>query len=107
MKTLIIIGGSGFFGKTIIDYINSKSYRKWKINKIIIISRKKKTFKLKKKINNKLKLIRIFKNILDIKSLPKSDYIIYAVNSKNNSENKKGIISFKNLLKNYSKQTKI
>ena len=107
MKTLIIIGGSGFFGKIIIDYINSKSYRKWKINKIIIISRKKKTFKLKTKINNKLKLIRIFKNILDIKSLPKSDYIIYAVNSKNNSENKKGIINFQNLLKNHSKQTKI
>ena len=48
LKTLIIIGGSGFFGKTIIDYINSKSYRKWKINKIIIISRKK-NFQVKNK----------------------------------------------------------
>ena len=107
LKTLLIIGGSGFFGKSIIDYINSTNYNKWKISKIIIISKKKKSFNLKKKINNKFKLIRIFMNILDIKTLPRSDYIIYAIHSKNNIENKKGIINFRNLLKNYPKQTKI
>ena len=40
MKTLLIIGGSGFLGKSFLDYYNNKSFIKWKINKIIFISRK-------------------------------------------------------------------
>ena len=37
MKTLTIIGGSGFLGKSIIDNAQKKGLSKWQINKIICI----------------------------------------------------------------------
>ena len=46
MKKLLIIGGSKFIGKSFIRYLNNN---KKKIN-LIIISRKKITFKKKKNI---------------------------------------------------------
>ena len=40
-NTLLIIGGTGFFGKSILKYLSNSKFLKKKINKIIIISRKK------------------------------------------------------------------
>jgi tRNA A37 N6-isopentenylltransferase MiaA len=40
-KSLLLIGGTGFFGKSILKYFSNSKYLKKKINKIIIISRKK------------------------------------------------------------------
>ena len=49
MKKLLILGGSGFFGKSIVDYGIEKKLIKHKINEIYVVSRtmssKKKKYK--------------------------------------------------------------
>ena len=64
MKNLTIIGGSGFLGKSFIDAFNKGLLKKFKINKIIVISRKAKN--LKKLKNLKLKNILLYNQ--DIKN---------------------------------------
>ena len=41
-KTLLIIGSSGFFGNSIVEFISKKNKFFQRINKIILISRKQK-----------------------------------------------------------------
>jgi len=103
LKVLTIIGGSGFLGKSIIDYAIKKSLSKWKINKIISISRSK--FFIRNKKNFKIKYL--VGDISKLKKLPPSDYIIYAVNSKNNKKNLNAIKNFSFLINEIPKKTKI
>jgi len=86
LKKLIVIGGSGFVGNSLKDYVKLK---KTNISNIIDISR----------TSNK--------NIIKIKKLPAADYIIYCINSKNIKKSLNYFFYFKNLLKKYSKKTKI
>ena len=86
MKKIIIIGSSGFIGKSIKEYIKKK---KINISKVFTYSRTEK------------------KNIINIKKLPKVDYIIYCINSKKINESIKYFNHFKNLLSRYSRKTKI
>ena len=101
MKKLLFIGGTGFLGKSFFDYLNSSKFKKKEIFEIIILSRRK------KKISSKIKISFINKNIVNLKSIPVTDYIIYAVNSKNDKENIDGILNFKSLLNEKHKKTKI
>ena len=79
MKKLLILGGSGFIGSSIVDYAIDKKLLNNKINKIYILSRNKKS----KKINNKyIKINYLRNNILDVKKLPTADYIIYCLKMK-------------------------
>lgn len=84
MKRLIILGSSGFVGKSLNDYL-----------------KKKKTFK----IINFSRSVK--KDILLIKKLPKSDFIIYCINNKNIKISLKYFFHFRELLKDISKNTKI
>jgi nucleoside-diphosphate-sugar epimerase len=84
LKTLTIIGGSGFLGKSILDNFNYKKLTKFKINKIISISRN--IEKIKKKYNKNKNIKFIKGDIAKIKVLPISDYYIFAATS---SEKKK------------------
>ncbi len=83
MKSIIILGSSGFVGKSLNDFLKRKNYN------VINISRSEK------------------KNLLNIKKLKKSDYIIYCIKDKNIKKSLKIFYHFKNLLSNYSKNTKI
>ena len=105
MKTLLIIGGSGFLGTSFLDYANKNSFSKWKINKVICMSRKGKKIKNLNKKNISFSFIK--KNILRLKKIPECHYVIYAANSKNNEENLKGLKNFRNLLDLKLKKIKI
>jgi len=101
MKTLLFIGGTGFLGKSFFDYINGRKLKNIKLSKIIIISRKR------KKIQSRIKISYIKKNITNINKIPITDYIIYAANSDNNKENLNGFYNFKRLINVKHKKTKI
>ena len=73
MKKLLIIGSSGFVGKSLNDYIKNKIKKKIKV---INYSRS----------NNK--------NLKDIKKLPKTDCIIYCIRNKNIRSSLKFFFSF-------------
>ena len=78
MKKLLILGGSGFFGNSIVDYGINKKLIKHNIDEIYIISRSKTS---KKKTYKHIKLTYITKNIINIKKIPKIDYVIYCLKS--------------------------
>ena len=75
MKKIIIIGGSGFVGKSLKDYCKRKSF------KVLSYSRGEK------------------KNFFKIKKLPYCDYIIYCLNNKKISDSLKLFSHFKFLIK--------
>ena len=104
MKKLLVIGGSGFFGKSIVDCGIHRKLIKHKINEIYIISRSK---ILKKKKFQHIKINYIHKNIINIKKIPEVDYIIYCIKNENINTSKDYYHNFLRLIKNYSKKPKI
>ncbi len=104
MKTLTIIGGSGFVGKSLIDFSNKNGLLRWKINKLVCVSRKK--ISIKKK-GNITKIEYIKKDIKKINKLNKTDLIIFAVNTNNKVNDIKVAKKFILLIKKLPKKTKI
>jgi dTDP-glucose 4,6-dehydratase len=87
-KTLLIIGGTGFFGKSILDFIiKNKLFKKYNL---VIFSRKAKLLNLGKS-NHLIK--KISGDIQKVKILPKADLVIYCSLLKNL---KNDILSVKN-----------
>ena len=74
MKRIIIVGSSGFVGKSLNNFLSKKNY------KIINFSRSNK------------------RDILKIKKLPKSDYIIYCIKTNDIKKSLYLFRHFKNLL---------
>ena len=104
MKKLLILGGSGFIGQSIVDYGDSKKLIKDKISKIFILSRNN------KKVNNNKKHIKIeyiSKNILDVKKIPQVDYIIYCLKSHSLKTSNNFFNQFLKLLKTLNKKPMI
>ena len=104
MKKLLILGGSGFIGSSIVDYGVRKKLIKHKINEIYVLSRKNKAIKRKYK---HIKISYITKNILNLKKLPQIDYIIYCLKDKNIKKSKDYFNHFIKLLKTLIKKPKI
>ncbi len=99
MKSIVLIGSSGFVGKALINHL---SINEDKIKKIFCISRS-----ITKVHNSKKKIFKIQKNISLIKKLPVVDGIIYLINSKNLEESKKNFFKFRNLLTKLKRKPKI
>ena len=84
MKTLLIIGGTGFFGNSLLKFFSNSKFLKKKINKIIIISRKKlEKFNYIEQLKKNYKIKKINCDILKLTSLPYADYVMYAAILKN------------------------
>lgn len=95
MKTLLILGGSGFVGKTILDSFINKKIKKFKINKIIIISRNPENLKKEFMITNNKNIILKKIDLFHTNELPLADYIIHAAEkTANNIKDKKLFIKY-------------
>jgi dTDP-glucose 4,6-dehydratase len=104
-KKVLIIGGTGFFGKSIVDFFLKK---KLSNNiEIIVFSKKAKKFKFKKKINKNLFIKKISGNILNTKNLPKADIIIYCALLKNLDQDIKAVSNFISIAKKIYNDSKI
>jgi dTDP-glucose 4,6-dehydratase len=107
-KSLLLIGGTGFFGKSILKHFsNSKSLKK-KINKIIIISRKKlEKVNYIKKLKKNYDVVKINCDILKLKKIPFADYVIYCAILKNFKDDFVAAKNYANLAKIYHRSSKI
>jgi dTDP-glucose 4,6-dehydratase len=104
-KTLLIIGGTGFFGKSIINFIVHKSNRN-NIKKIILLSRGNNKIKISTK-NQKIKINEIHADISKLKKIPYADYVIYSVIVSDYKKYFNGVRNYYRLAKKFHTKSKI
>jgi nucleoside-diphosphate-sugar epimerase len=115
---LLLIGGTGFFGKSILDSFRKNHLEQFSINEIVVVSRSSKDFKNKypELINSKVTFFDA--DISKCKSLPDFDVVIHAATSSDkrdyiSDENKQlanienGASNFIKLIKQKSKNVKV
>lgn len=80
---LLLIGGTGFFGKSILDSFNRNLLKRFKIEEIIVVSRNSKNFILKypELLNDNISFFDA--DISTCNNLPEFDYVIHAATSSN------------------------
>jgi nucleoside-diphosphate-sugar epimerase len=106
-KSLLIIGGTGFFGKSILDYFVNYVNLKKKIQKIIIISRKNCRLDILDIIKKNYEFKKINEDILTLKKFPDADYIIYCALLKNLKKDHFALKKFIHIAKKKYKKSKI
>ena len=106
-KNLLIIGGTGFFGRSILDYIDKSFSLRKKINAITVISRGKKNFFIYKNLKKRIKITYIKKNIISLKKIPYADYVLYCAILKNYKDDHKAVKNYFKLAKKYHRRSKI
>jgi dTDP-glucose 4,6-dehydratase len=108
LKTLLIIGGTGFFGNSILSYFSKSKTSKKKFNKVIVISRNKlATFRYTKNLKKNFSISKINCDILKLKKIPKADYVIYAAILKNHRDDFLAVKNYVKLAKIYHSNSKI
>jgi dTDP-glucose 4,6-dehydratase len=107
-KSLLIVGGTGFFGKSILKYLSINKSLNININKIFILSRRKIKIDIyNQKLKKKFKIIKINSNLLKIKKLPIVDYVIYAAILQNYKNDYQAVKKYLDLAKKYHVKSKI
>jgi nucleoside-diphosphate-sugar epimerase len=81
VKTLLIIGGSGFFGKSILDAFSRNLLAPWHIAKVIVMSRNAKKLLEGAPILVGRNVELFSADITNIECLPFADYVIHAAAS--------------------------
>jgi nucleoside-diphosphate-sugar epimerase len=118
MASLLIIGGSGFFGKSILDAFQRNLLDPWSINSLIIMARHPEELKKNHSqlITSKVKLLK--GDIASINELPFADYVIHAAAStdarnynlaplKERSNIIRGTLNYCELAKKFNQKSKI
>jgi len=105
-KSILIIGGGGFFGKSIIDLFLKKKNLQNKINKIIIITKLSKNY-IHPDLKKNYQIIQIKKDITKAKIIPFANYILYCATTKNSKEDNKGVKNYFQLAKKYHTNSNI
>lgn len=118
MASLLIIGGSGFFGKSILDAYGRGLLQSWSIDQIFIVARHATNLKHTNSelVTPKVQLIDL--DISNANNLPVADYVIHAAASTDASnyitkplEEKKNIqasvLNYCSLAKKYHRKSKI
>ena len=100
----MILGGSGFFGKSIVSYLIRKKKAIHKINEITIVSRSKIFHDFKE---NNIFFRFISNDFKKLKKIPEVDYIIYCLRNDNLNISKKYYNHFLKLIRKYKKKPKI
>lgn len=108
-KSLLLLGASGFFGKSILKHLYKKRlFYKKKFNKIIILSRKKPDNKIiLNKLKKNFKINFLNQDILRIKQFPNVDFVIYCLLLKNIRKDYLGVQNFSNLIQKLKIKPKI
>ena len=105
-RTLLIIGGTGFFGKSILDYaLRCRSFKI--INKILLLSRGVHKIKINSKLKKKIKVISIYGDIVKLKKIPFADYVIYCAIIHNYKKDYKAVCNYYKLAKKYHSKSQI
>lgn len=81
MKSLLVIGGTGFFGKSILDYFNRHGLDKYNINKVIVMARRVDVFKMKYPELCIQNVEFVSADISKCTELPVADLVIHAASS--------------------------
>jgi nucleoside-diphosphate-sugar epimerase len=81
MATLLVIGGSGFFGKSILDMFQRGKLSPWNIDKVISMSRsaRRLTLEAPELVRGNVELVEL--DIATTNYLPDADYVIHAAAS--------------------------
>jgi nucleoside-diphosphate-sugar epimerase len=118
MATLLVIGGTGFFGKSILDMFQRGKLSPWNIDKIIAMSRSARRLMLEapELVRGNVELVE--SNIANTNYLPNADYVIHAAAStdaknyinagdKERENIQAGTLNFCRLAKKNNRNTKI
>jgi nucleoside-diphosphate-sugar epimerase len=81
MASLLVIGGTGFFGKSILDAFRRGLLQQWDVSKVLIVSRNPSRLKIENPELIVAGVELIESNIALSKSLPSADYVIHAAAS--------------------------
>ncbi len=106
-KTLIIVGSSGFFGKSLLSFLENKKDIQKKIGKIYLINRGKSKNIISKKLKKKINFVFIKKNLIKLKKIPNVDYIIYCALLKDLDNDVSALRNFSKVLLNNKKKCTI
>jgi nucleoside-diphosphate-sugar epimerase len=108
LKTLLIIGGTGFFGHSILKFFSNSKTLKKKFRKIIILSRNKlKKYDYLKQLKKNYKVIKINSDIRNLKKIPNADYVIYAAILNNFKQDYLAVKNYIRLALKYHKNSRI
>jgi dTDP-glucose 4,6-dehydratase len=118
MPSLLVIGGTGFFGKSILDAFQRNLLDPWSIDSLIIMARHPELFQKNHSqlITSKVKLLK--GDIASINELPFADYVIHAAAStdarnyhlaplKERSNIIRGTLNYCELAKEFNQNSKI
>ena len=105
-KKLLIIGGSGFFAKSILNYILNYNLFK-NVKTVLLLSRGFNKIIIDKNLKKKIKIKIISADISRLKKIPFADYVIYCAINHNYNKDYKAVCNYYNLAKKYHLKSKI